>query len=570
MPRRGAGPHARSRSRRPHPGGTRTTLNLLPRPRRILDAPSGDPLPPQGYRLTVRGGAPSVEAPDGAGEFYARCTTEQLRRLHPEAIPDMVIEDWPDFAVRGVMLDISRDKVPTLETVERLVAVLATQKINHVQLYMEHTFAYDGHEVVWARASPFTAEEMAELDGFCRRLHVELSANQNCLGHMERWLAHDRYRPLAIRPDGFPDHRGRIRPPTTIRPADPASLTLVRDLLGQLVATTGGRHVHVGLDEPWELDDDRFGDYLAHIAALRAAPELDGREMLMWGDIVAHHPDQASALPDGVTVCEWGYEADSPFAARTSVLAAAGRPFWVSPGTSSWNSILGRTTNMVDNVRAAVAAGRADGATGLLTTDWGDNGHLQYLPVSAPGFAWAAAMSWCAESNAELDLATALDTHVFEDPSGSLGGALLALGDAHRLVEPQLPNMSVLALPLYAPTVRMGTGWTEGMTVDGLDRVRAALDDAGAAVAGSTGRDPLVRDELANAVALVDLLVRDARARLGGDGSLASVPTAARRAFADEIGLIIDCHRDLWLARNRPGGLEDSVGRLSRLRAAYG
>ena len=49
--------------------------------------------------------------------------------------------------------------------------------------------------------------------------------------------------------------------------------------------------MHVGLDEPWELPPERAGDYLDWVVALRALPELDGREMLVWGDILANHPD---------------------------------------------------------------------------------------------------------------------------------------------------------------------------------------------------------------------------------------------------------------------------------------
>ena len=69
----------------------------------------------------------------------------------------------------------------------------------------------------------------------------------------------------------------------------------------------------------------------------------------MWGDILADKPELIGALPDGVTVCEWGYEDWHPFDARTRELADAGRPFWVCPGTSSWLTILGRTTNMIGN-----------------------------------------------------------------------------------------------------------------------------------------------------------------------------------------------------------------------------
>ena len=54
------------------------------------------------------------------------------------------------------MLDVARDRVPTIETLFALVDRLAGWKLNQLQLYMEHTFAYAGHEEVWRHADPYT------------------------------------------------------------------------------------------------------------------------------------------------------------------------------------------------------------------------------------------------------------------------------------------------------------------------------------------------------------------------------------------------------------------------------
>jgi hypothetical protein len=207
-------------------------VNLLPRPRRAdfgaetvesiapRAAARDGSLPPQGYRVRIGSGGVAIDAADAAGEFYARATLAQLALVHRGALPVGTVEDWPDVAVRGVMLDVSRDKVPTIETLKELVDRLASWKINQVQLYTEHTFAYTGHEDVWRDASPLTAAEVRDLDSYCRDRHVELVPNQNCLGHWERWLRHDRYRDLALRPGGW-DHHGRHRDATTIDPAGP-------------------------------------------------------------------------------------------------------------------------------------------------------------------------------------------------------------------------------------------------------------------------------------------------------------------------------------------------------------
>ena len=47
------------------------------------------------------------------------------------------IEDVPDLKIRGVMLDISRAKVPSVETIKNTIKLLAELKYNHLELYIE-------------------------------------------------------------------------------------------------------------------------------------------------------------------------------------------------------------------------------------------------------------------------------------------------------------------------------------------------------------------------------------------------------------------------------------------------
>lgn len=574
---------------------------LLPRPRSIdlapdvpgvADGPVSEArdrtLAAEGYHLEVDDAGIRLTAADDAGARHGRATLTQLRHAAATTsdttggttgdagtLPACRIDDWPDFAVRGVMLDVARDRVPTTEALFALIDRLAGWKLNQLQLYTEHTFAYAGHDEVWRDADPYTPDDLRAIDAHCRSRGIELVANQNTLGHFERWLCHDRYRPLAIAPDGFDWAFGIRRSPMTLDPSNPAAFALVSDLLGQLVPVVESRRVHIGLDEPWELAPERHPEWLDWLRRLVSLPVMAGREPLVWGDVLATDPDLLAGLPAGVTVCEWGYEDNHPFAERAERLAAAGVAFWMSPGTSSWLSISGRVENMLGNIRSAAVAGITHGATGILTTDWGDMGHHQQPVVSEPGFAAAAALSWCAGSHAQLDpddLATVLDVHAFDDPAGAVGGALVGLGRIPRMVTPQIPNMSALVFQLLLPQWRVGHGATRGLTEDDLDRVEATLDHA-AAEAGRAeprrGDGGLVLDQIRATVGVLRLCCRDARLRLAGDGSLASVPPADRARLAGELDAVIDEHRRLWTQSFRPGGLDDSVAWFEHLRSCY-
>jgi hypothetical protein len=202
---------------------------------------------------------------------------------------------------------------------------------------------------------------------------------------------------------------------------------------------------------------------------------------------------------------------------------------------------------MLANQRAAAEAGLKHGAAGYLNTDWGDHGHLQYLPMSFAGLATGAALSWCLQSNRDLPLERALDLHAFADEAGVLGRAACELGNVYKAVGKLVPNRSALFGILVPSSAHADP--IEGITRRGSQRAQAAVESAMRNVHSakmSRADAGLIKDEFANAAAMLRYACRKARSE----------------ATPAELDRIVQLHRQCWLARNRPGGLEDSVGRL--------
>ena len=298
---------------------------------------------PQGYELTITPDGIHAVASTPAGVFYAVCTLIQLlgdqgsgvRRQEAGVgsslespisnlqLPALRISDWPDFPNRGVMLDISRNRVPTMQTLLELVDLLASWKINQLQLYTEHTFAYRNHPEVWADASPMTGEEILALDAYCRERFIELVPNQNSFGHMTRWLTHDRYRPLADAPDGCDTRWGHYDYPLSLCPVDPGSIELVRSIFDELLPHFSSRQFNVGCDETIDLGQVRSKEavekrgagrvYLDFLLKIYREVKARGRTMQFWGDIIMEHPELVPEVPRDAIALEWGYQPDHPF-----------------------------------------------------------------------------------------------------------------------------------------------------------------------------------------------------------------------------------------------------------------
>lgn len=580
---------------------------LLPRPKRITftggvipdtvnicstrqDSLSSD-FPSQSheaYRINIGPRGTVVAARSYWGFARANTTLQQLSRCYTKNVPALVIEDWPSFTTRGVMLDISRDRVPTSRELMDIVGTLAAMKINHLQLYTEHTFAYAGHEEAWQGWSPLTPDEARDLDKWCAALGIELSANQNCFGHLAKWLNHPKYAPLAEtlgdwvfqnETEAFPRSG-----PFSLCPIDPRSIELIKDLLGQLLPCFNSPLVNIGCDETFDVgwgrskqavaERGRAAVYMHFVRQISDVAKSHGKRPMFWADIALTDPKSIPLIPEGMIGLAWGYEPDAKFGEWCSQLKSAGHETWVCPGTGSWRSITGRTNERRSNIRRAALEGASNGATGFLITDWGDSGHHQLWPIALHAIAEAADAAWNADDLDQFD-PRATSLHVFGDTSLKIAPWLDELGNVDaemrsrggRVSEGQAPthlrNSSVLFCDLHMSD-RPAKNDDEKLR-RGLSSLPVALwEQTTNRIHELSSSRPKVNEQVdAELSHTLDVAcfaaVRGLWRRTGKYSS------KGRGDLANWLRTIIAKHRELWLRRSREGGLQDSCSFYERI-----
>ena len=469
----------------------------------------------EGYRLTISKNGINILYREPAGLRAASATLRQLLRQYGRRLPCLKIRDWPDFARRGVMLDISRGRVPKLETLLDLAEHLADFKINELQLYTEHTFAYRNYKSFWQSWGALTGDEIRKLDARCRELGIDLVPNQNSFGHLRYFLEHPKLKKLAEISGPYEDASGEfVRRPTTLAPNHPGTLPFLRTLYDEMLPNFSSGFFNVGCDETWDLgrgqskqlceDNGRGRVYLDFLKQIHHEVSKRGKTMMFWGDIILKYPKlipelasfgtpnsrSASSLrlqklaerefgAPNLVALNWGYEANHPFAKEAAQFAKAKIPFYVCPGTSTWQTLIGRHDNALSNLRAAARAGKKFSAIGYLITDWGDGGHPQPLAVSWPVLLAGASLAWNANSFDESHLASVLSRDVFEDLTGKLARVAFKLGFVHKKLGVKAPNETPLGTVIAASKpedrelfCRNGLKWFAKIPAQ---RIRAAL-----------------------------------------------------------------------------------------------
>ena len=369
-------------------------------------------------------------------------TLRQIIRQTGLTVPCMTIKDKPAFRTRGYYLDVTRGRVPTMDWLKSWVDRLCLYKYNQFQLYIEHTFKFDGLSEVWRGSDPLTASDILELDSYCAARGIELVPSVSTFGHHYTALRTQSLRELgefpedADRPFSFIERMKHH----TLNITHERSYGFATSLIDELMPLFRSRKFNICADETFDLGKGESRQeaakrgigtmYADFVGRLCRHVEDHGHRVMMWADVALEHPEIISMLSENVTWLNWQYEPDTDDS-KVATLARSGATQIVCPAVWCWNALIPRIDDAWNNISRMAAYGHAHGALGMLVTDWGDFGHVNDPRMSIPGMIIGAQQAWNPDAGlSEPDMLSRISKIEYGDHSGRLVDMLRAASAA--------------------------------------------------------------------------------------------------------------------------------------------
>lgn len=360
---------------------------------------------PGAYTLTIDIDGIAITGCDFEGVRDGVQTLRQLIRQNGAVLPVLQIEDAPAYRIRGYYLDATRGRVPTLAWLKQWADKLCLYKYNQLQLYIEHTFAFDGMSETWRGSSPLTPADILEFDQYCANLGIELVPSVSTFGHQYVAMRTQELRELgefpedADRPFSFIE---RMRH-HTLNVADDRAFAFSTQLVDSYLQLFRTKRFNICADETFDLgkgqskqEAQRVGVatlYATYVGKLCEHLSQQGREPMFWGDIAIEMPEILETLPNNVTLLNWQYDPEATDE-KIQLVAKAGAKQIVCPAVWGWNALLPRIDDAWNNIARIARYGVDCGAEGMLVTDWGDFGHVNDPRMAVPGMIFGAQYAW--------------------------------------------------------------------------------------------------------------------------------------------------------------------------------
>jgi len=531
----------------------------------------------QSFLLAVKIDSITLAYADQLGRLYGLRLLQQIKK-QTNSMPCIEIEDSPDYCNRGIILDISRDKVPTLTHLFSMIDLWSKSRINKLQLYTEHTFAYSKHKQVWNNSGAYSGADIQEIDKYCKQQGIELVINQATFGHMERWLQHEDYKYLAEQTTGFTDQRGDFRPFSFgLNPIGENSAEFVSGLLDEMVPNYSSKTININFDETMDLGVDassaeceQLGKgevYVSYLKKLLTITQQKGLHTQIFSDMLFQYPEILNKLPKDLTLLNWGYEADHPFDKEHLQLQQTGLAFEVVVSTCCFASITGRWQNAKKQMLNGATSGLKFGATGYHISEWGDMGHAQQSVMPIAGYIYGAALAWGTEVNKDIDVQYWL-AELYCAGDLQLAAITLGLQDIYLEAGIECPNCAFFGPLLFDQKSRRHIKHSKGLSEAGfkqcLEKLTVYLNEI-AEIPDSYLQKQLFfsAEILKHACLLGKQLVKQDTLEAQ------SLDKKSRVILSLHLSPLIAEYQRLWKIDNREGGMSDSVERLQYLQRLY-
>lgn len=346
----------------------------------------------QVYQAEITSGTILIAANHKQGMYYGIQTLKQLLRAYDDqnSLPGLWIRDYPNLKYRGLMDDISRGPIPTLEFMKYQIRRIAELKMNVMTHYVEHVIKTKSHPEFAPSDGSLTIEEWKEINDYAQKYFITLVGSFQSFGHFANILDNPRY-----------SHLGESG--SLISPMLDESLDFLRDIYEEMIPVFDSPWFAINCDETFDLGRgyskalvDSIGYaqvYRMHVMNLYNIVEKYNKDSWIWGDIMLKYPELIDQLPKEFIVGTWTYDPRESFDNYIEPFKEAGYRVLIVPGVLNSSRTMPEWDEAIGNIHNFTRDGVKHDVWGSLLTVW-DDGGFAFFSIDWYGVVYNADQSW--------------------------------------------------------------------------------------------------------------------------------------------------------------------------------
>ena len=256
----------------------------------------------------------TVSAPEAVGAYWATRTLLQMsEQTEDHQLPKGQLRDWPDYAMRGFMMDCGRKFIP-MSYMRDLVKMMAYYKMNTLQVHLNdngfkqffghdwgRTYAAfrlecDTYPGLTARDGYYTKREFIDFQEEAASRFVEIIPEIDAPAHT---LAFTHYKPEIGSQEYGMDHLDLFNP-ETYKFMD----GLFKEYLEGDKPVFRGPRVHIGTDEYSNKKKDVVEKFRAFTDHYIRLVESYGKQACVWGALT-HAAGETPVKSENVIMSAW-------------------------------------------------------------------------------------------------------------------------------------------------------------------------------------------------------------------------------------------------------------------------
>lgn len=256
----------------------------------------------EGYNLDITSGFLRLSASTTAGLFRGVQTIVQLLPASieektiqegPWQIPTGTISDRPDYAYRGVMLDVARHFF-TVEEVKKLIDQISYYKINFLHLHLSDDQGWRIEIKSWPKLTEiggksevgggeggfYTQEQYTDLVNYAAERYITIVPEIDMPGHTNAALAS--YAELNCNNKATEIYTGTKVGFSSLCTRKEVTYKFIDDVVREISAITPGPYFHIGGDESHSTKKE---DYIPFVNRVQEIVVSHGKQVIGWDDI---------------------------------------------------------------------------------------------------------------------------------------------------------------------------------------------------------------------------------------------------------------------------------------------